>query len=607
MDERVRQAWEEELQARQALHEESSLPPPPRVELRSGRGQVTLNWEEVPGASGYLIYRAEAQEGPYRPLDHGGGDVLAVPKPPYADTTGVLGAQYWYRVAALPFKEASPGLLSAPLEGRSDHRAAPPLELEVDAEGVASRLERPWRMLGSEHLSLLENRDQVGPETLGEGLEAALRLARKELGVRYLRAHGILDDDLGVYREEGGHPAIDFSGVARIYDRLLALGLRPVVELSFTPQALARQPGKQVFSYGAWVSPPKDLGRWSALLEALARFLIDRYGREEVREWGFEVWNEANIPPFWTEDREAYFELYRVSAEALKRVDPHLKVGGPATAAAEWIEAFCAFVAREGLPLDFLSTHTYGNLPLALRPSLLRHRLSAELWWTEWGVTPTHFHPVNDLPFGAPFVLHGMRSVQGRASWLAYWVVSDHFEELGRPPSLFHGGFGLLTVGGLRKPRFWALRLAEELADTLLPLSLRGDGAESLVGAWASRHPEGHLDLLAWNGTLDQGKISGHPLLDRQLQVRFRGLEAPRYRAWLTRVDQAHGHPLARWRALHPGRLPQWPSEEEWAILRKEDRLEPVDLGWVSPRGGTAEFLLDLPMPGVFRLRLEPA
>ena len=93
----------------------------------------------------------------------------------------------------------------------------------------------------------------------------------------------------------------------------------------------------------------------------------------------------------------------------------------------------------------------------------------AKVWWTEWGVGHTHFHPVHDTAFAAPFVLHGFKSAQGRVDALAYWVVSDHFEELGRPPRLLHGGFGLLTVGNLRKPRWWAVSLAAEQGDACSP------------------------------------------------------------------------------------------------------------------------------------------
>ena len=56
--------------------------------------------------------------------------------------------------------------------------------------------------------------------------------------------------------------------------------------------------------------------------------------------------------------------------------------------------------------------------------------------WTEWGLAAIHNAFVNDLAYGAPFVLRGMGL--GRvADGVAYWVVSDHFEEMGRGPALF--------------------------------------------------------------------------------------------------------------------------------------------------------------------------
>ena len=85
-----------------------------------------------------------------------------------------------------------------------------------------------------------------------------------------------------------------------IYDHVLGLGLRPIVELSFMPRDLASDPSKTVFDYGAIVSPPRDWDRWEALVRDLTAHLVDRYGLDEVRRWGFEVWNEANLDVFWS-------------------------------------------------------------------------------------------------------------------------------------------------------------------------------------------------------------------------------------------------------------------------------------------------------------------
>lgn len=207
-----------------------------------------------------------------------------------------------------------------------------------------------------------------------------------------------------MYRESSGEPVLDFTTVDAIYDQLLDIGVRPVVEFGFMPRDLASDPSATVFDYRAGISPPRDWDRWTALVETHVTHLVVRYGIDEVASWGFEVWNEPNLEVFWTGTRDDYWRLYATAAEAVKRVDDRLLVGGPASAAAGWIEPFVAEVSRRGLPLDFLSTHTYGNLPLNMRPVLRRHHLEeVRIWWTEWGVTPTHFSDVTDAPFGAPF------------------------------------------------------------------------------------------------------------------------------------------------------------------------------------------------------------
>ncbi len=495
---------------------------PTGLRAMSGQGHVTLDWDPVPGAVGYLVYRAAGE--PYEPLDHGGGDVLAVPAGPYADTSGEPGRVRHYAVAAVA-DGASPGRCRT--RSRRRPRPAPRPARGHDRGrrrgGSGPGSARPWQpMIGSEHLSCLLRRDRTGGRVIGTELREALRIAHDELGVRAVRAHGILDDDLGVYTESGGRAVHDFAGIDRVYDELMEIGLRPVVELSFMPAALARDPAQTVFTYGAIISPPKDWDRWAALVGDLAAHLIQRYGRDEVvSRWAFEVWNEPNLEVFWSGTPEEYFRLYDVSARAIKAVDPGLRVGGPSSAAAGWVWELLGHLQDSGAPLDFLSTHVYGNVPLDLRPVLGAFgRSGTPIWWTEWGTTPTHFHHVGDTVFAAAFLLRGMASALGRIDALSHWVASDHFEELGAPPELFHGGFGLLSVGNLRKPRYWALALLARLGRSRLPVAVSGDGAGGLVEALAARHEDGRIGVLAWNVTLDQGKIGGDPLLDRRVRLR---------------------------------------------------------------------------------------
>ncbi len=583
------------------------LAPPDTLRIAGGRGQVTLDWEPVPGAVGYLVHRADAPDGPFAPLDHHGGDVLAVPHPPYADTTGEVGRTYHYAVASLADVDA-PGPLGGHVAGVSrrggDQDAM--VRVAVDAARPTGTVARPWApMIGSEHLSHLLCEDTTGGRPIGAELIEALTIARVDLGVQTVRAHAILSDDLGVYREVHGEPVHDFSRIDAVYDLVLSLGLRPVVELSFMPRDLARDPSKTVFAYQGIVSPPKDWDRWANLIRDLVAHLVDRYGLAEVRRWAFEVWNEANLEVFWAGAKEEYLRLYEVTARAVKDVDESLKVGGPGSAAAAWNGDLLEHATRSGAPIDFLSTHTYGSPPVDLRPLCARHgREDLQLLWTEWGVTPTHFNPVSDDVFAAAFLLRGMRSAAGRVDALAYWVVSDHFEELGRPQRLFHGGFGLLTVGNLRKPRYWALDALNRLGDEELAVQLSGDGAGSLVEAWAARHPDGRVGVLIWNSTLDQSKADGAPLLDREITIQVTGLADRPHRLRHRRIDRSHSNIRAVWEKCGGG---DWPDADQWAVLRDSNSLESYEPERrVEPAGGVIGRGFPLPMPGISFLELTP-
>ncbi|MDP4509962.1 GH39 family glycosyl hydrolase [Nonomuraea turcica] len=552
-----------------------------------GAGAVTLTWDPVPGAIGYLLHRDE------EPIGQPDVDVPAVPSCRYVDT-GHGAADY--AVAAISAMDTI-GPLSPAVE-TGPAASAREVSVHVDARRTSGDLPRPWKlMVGSEHLSYLLNTDESGGRPIGEELTEALRIMRDELGVETVRAHGILCDDLGVYKQGDVY---DFSGVDRVYDTVTGLGLRPVVELGFMPRDLAADPSKTVFGYEAIISPPKDFEAWGDLVRALVEHLAARYGIHElIDHWAFEVWNEPNLAVFWSGTPEEYFLLYDVTAAAVKNVHPDLRVGGPASAANGWIEELLAHVAESGAALDFLSTHTYGNAPLDWRPALARHGRDIPIWWTEWGPTPTHFHGIGDGPFGAAFLLHGMKSAAGRIGALSHWVASDHFEELGRPPRLFHGGFGLLTVGNLRKPRFHALALAARLGDAELPATLEGDVAG--VEAWAARHDDGRIGVLLWNGTLNHSQATGAPELARTITLTVDGLDGRPRTLTHHRIDHDHSNIETVWHAMGGG---DWPADEQWDKLRAANTLDELDPpATVTGTGVTLRF--DLPMPGVSFIELS--
>ena len=442
----------------------------------------------------------------------------------------------------------------------------------------------------------------VGAGRANEGLRAdwqeQLATAHRACGFRYVRFHGLLHDDMGVYREtRDGQPLYNWQYVDKLYDAVLAAGVKPFVELSFMPAALASGT-KTIFWWNGNVTPPKSYEKWEALIEALTRHLEERYGRDEVKTWYFEVWNEPNLfDGFWTGTQADYFRLYAHTVAAIKRVCPDYRVGGPATAGAAWVPEFLRFCADNRLPVDFVSTHSY-NVDGYLDESgeqqlrLIRDRdvvgddvlrvakeIAAspfprvELHFTEWSASYSSRDPVHDHYFSAPFILSRLKRVAGAATSMSYWTFTDVFEEGGAGPTPFHGGFGLLNLQGLRKPAFYAYQFLNQLGET----ELENPDPQS----WACRSPEG-VQLLLWDlRTPAQGVASNQDFFKRDLpaakvgdvRLRVAGLPPGDYELTLSRVGYRSNDVYADFMQMGS---PTWLSQRQVAQLSAQNDGTPM-------------------------------
>jgi len=364
--------------------------------------------------------------------------------------------------------------------------------------------------------------------------QAQLKLAAEELGFRYIRFHAIFHDVLGTVRVENGKTVYNWTKIDALYDDLLARHIRPFVELGFTPQALATS-GNSIFYWKGNTSHPDPAG-WDALVGAFIRHIEQRYGRDEVRHWFFEVWNEPNLSGFWEGgDQKAYFDLYDRTARVIKSIDPELCVGGPSTAGASWVPEFLAHVKASGAPVDFVTTHTYGvdggfldekgesDTKLSPSPDAIVgdvRRVRAEiaasafphlpLYFTEWSTSYTPRDAVHDSYISAAYILSKLKDSQGLLQGMSYWTYTDLFEEPGPPPTPFHGGFGLLNREGIRKPAFFAYKYLYAIQGNSLPVQDPQTFA-SVDGR--------NVAVLAWDFEQPQQSVSNRPFFTKPVEV----------------------------------------------------------------------------------------
>ena len=411
----------------------------------------------------------------------------------------------------------------------------------VDANAPSHPLPHFWEKMFGSGRAVLSLRDSYRRD---------LREVKQATDFEYLRFHAIFHDEVGVYDEDSqGRPVYNFSYVDQIYDGLLANGVKPFVELSFMPQKLAAHNILHSFWYKPNISPPKDWGKWDDLIAAFTKHLVDRYGIDEVAQWYFEVWNEPNLD-FWAgEPKQAsYWELYDHSARAIKSVNPRLRVGGPATAQAAWVDAFIKHCAENKIPVDFVSTHVYGNdraqdvfgtdedIPrdkMACRAvKKVHNQIEASemphlpLIWSEFNASYKNEPEVTDSTYMGPWLADSIRQCDGLVSSMSYWTFSDVFEEQGVVKTPFYGGYGLIAVGGIPKPAYNAFKLLHQLGDQRIELN-----SDS---ALLTRRSDGTLVLAIWNYA-----PPGEKGLAKTITLRFENTK--QQVATISRLDHEHG------------------------------------------------------------------
>jgi xylan 1,4-beta-xylosidase len=438
--------------------------------------------------------------------------------------------------------------------------------IAIDAKAVAQPFPHFWEIVfGSGRANL----------ALRDAYRRDLDSVRAATAMQYVRFHAILHDENGIYDEDAkGRPVYNFSYLDQIYDGLLDRNIRPFVELSFMPRKLASSLTPHPFWYKPLVSPPNNYAHWDDLIAEFTRHLIARYGEPEVEQWYFEVWNEPNLD-FWggRPNESTYYELYDHTARAIKSVSPNLRVGGPATAQAAWVDSFIRHCVDNHAPMDFVSTHVYGNDRsedvFGTHESIRRRdmvgravkkvydqvhaspRPGLPIIWSEYNASYMNEAAVTDSPFMGPWLANNIRECDGLVTAMSYWTFSDVFEEQGIVKRPFYGGYGLIAEDQIPKAAFNAFRLLHMLGDQRI--------AVASDNALVTRGADGQLAIALWNYAAPEE--AGSP---REMRLAIEGLAGP-HRARIQIVDAQHGSPLAAWEAM--GR-PAFPTRQQIQLLR---------------------------------------
>ncbi|MBZ9685403.1 helix-turn-helix domain-containing protein [Clostridium estertheticum] len=370
----------------------------------------------------------------------------------------------------------------------------------VDVSKVSRKINHNWKML----TTIGKAKDGLFAE-----VQKQLEKIQKDIGFKYIRFHGIFDDEMMVYDEdEAGNPIFNFSYVDKLFDFFYSVGLKPFVELGFMPSKLAKA-SYTAFYRKSIISMPKDINKWNMLIKKFVEHCIYRYGKEEVEKWYFEVWNEPELTNvFWFDSEEDYYKLYEDTYQSIKKISMDIKVGGPSIVSVtsigfNWLERFLRFCNHNDCRPDFVSFHSYPHetnsnifdcnfekeMPMVTiseneeylaevinkikyitKEAGLEHR---EIHMTEWNSNAWHRDLCNDTCYKVAYIVKNIVENMDSISSFAYWTITDFIEEFQVPAHTFHGGLGVITNNGIKKAAYYAFWLLNKLGNNVID---SGDG-----------------------------------------------------------------------------------------------------------------------------------
>lgn len=485
----------------------------------------------------------------------------------------------------------------------------------------------------------------------------------------YIRAHHLFTSGNGVPElkwsssnvfslDANGKPVYDFTITDQTFDSYKSAGVRPMVELGFMPKDLASEvTGITEYQLhypkptmgGSVNNPPKDYKMWGELVRKYTEHLVERYGRQEVSTWYFEVWNEPDIL-YWHGTPAEYYKLYDYAVAGVRAALPGAIVGGPASTgpanekASKFLDGFLKHClndksAADGkpIPLNFISFHPKGSPKLV--DGHVRMGISSELKSTENGfqivakypqlrrvpiilseadpegcagcsmkVNPANAYRNGPLyPTYTAVAMKAMFDLQDASKVNLLAMVSWSFEFEGKD---YFEGFRTLATNGVDKPVLNVFRMAGMMGGERVATSSSGqvplaeivsDGVRQGpdIDAFATK-AEHEAAVMLWNYHDDDVAAP-----DADVEVTITDIPVGVKKVLLEhyRIDDTHSNAYTVWKAMGS---PQSPTPEQYAQLKAAGQLELLTSPeWLDVSNGKVTIGTSLPRQATSLMHLK--
>ena len=481
----------------------------------------------------------------------------------------------------------------------------------------------------------------------------------------FVRTHNLLTTGDGTpslkwgstnaYTEDtNGNPIYDWKIVDSIFDTYIKRGMKPLAQIGFMPEALSSkpQPYRHNWKAGAsytqvftgWSYPPNNYDKWRELIFQWVTHCVNKYGREEVNSWYWEVWNEPNIG-YWNGTVDEYCKLYDYAADGLKKALPTARIGGCdiTGGGSKFLTAFLEHcingtnyaTGRKGSPLELILFHAKGQ-PKVVEGTVVMNVGTQMRNIRDAIATINKFPEVRNLPLVIgesdpegcaacgmstnpenAYRNGTMYSSYTAASFARKYLLADslHANLIGAVSWSFEfenqpwfAGFRDLATNGVDKPVLNVFRMfgmmkgmrVQVIGNRMYGLQTFVDSSvreKTDIGGLASIDKK-EVTVMIWNYH-DEDKLDDGENVD----VRLDGLPTTSLTMTTYGIDQTHSNSYTAWKKMGS---PQQPTSEQIRALEKAGQLQQIGKEKkLKAKNGNLTVSVNLPRQAVYLLRFS--